>query len=166
MRQIEKHSRQNPPPTGTAENLLAGTKNREIKQALIKREKQQKEEKQEAQKVYEEGLERHRSLQTEETRNRMASRLKESEQKYGLKKEFFLVRWFRPRDPIEKIEKKRIKETQKRMTATRKKSEQNNITYNRRNTANVERKSKEATPKDMPHGGGGTYTESRARKRR
>lgn len=163
MRQIEKQSRKNPPPSGTMEDLAAGSKSKKVKQALKEKQKQEKEFKKEAAKAYQDGITRHRSLQTDETRERMNRHFKESEEKYGDKKEFFLARWFRRKDDIEKIERRRAKEVQKRMAATRKTAEKNNKARNMAVTKTIDRKSGRSDPKDdMPHGGGGTYKEGGA----
>ena len=124
-------------------------------------QKQKQAEIKEAEKAHADGITRHRSLQTQETLDRMDRNLKETEKKYGNQKEFFVVRWFRPANSIEKIEKQQAKETQKRMAASQKKSEQTNKEYGlERGKIDKDRKTTQAPdPKNVQQGGGGVYRE-------
>ncbi|MDR2040066.1 MAG: hypothetical protein LBQ60_19250, partial [Bacteroidales bacterium] len=81
-------------------------RSKEEKKADAEREKKEKVRKKEEEKTYSEALKQHRSLQSEEMLRKMDYDLSVSNKKYGKKKEFFLVRWFKPKDDIEKIEKR------------------------------------------------------------
>lgn len=155
MRQIEKH-----------EKKYGGDswKSKEVKKAEEKQRQQEETAKKEAEKNRKDGITRHRAFQTQETRDRMDEHMKESNQKYSTKKEFFLVRWFRPKDDIEKIEKRRAKEVKKRMAATRKKAEKNNEERRISSVKTKERKFSKPDPKDEQHGGGGSYKEGNSTK--
>jgi len=164
MRQIEKHSRKNPIGENGNPVPMRGD-SKKVRQAMEKQQKQQETAKKEADKAHKDGITRHRAFQSQETRDRMDQHLKESNKKYGNKKEFFVVRWFRLGNDIEKIEKRRAKEVRKRMAATRKKAEKNNEARIISSVRTKERKSsKPPNPMDMQHGGGGTYKESGATK--
>jgi len=165
MRQMDKHSRKNPVGEDGLPVEKRGKDSKKVRQVLAQQEKQKAAEKKEADKAYKDGLTRHRALQTQETRNRMDQNLKESNKKYTNEKEFFLVRWFRPKDDIEKIEKRQAKEDQKRMAATRKKAEKYNKESGfQRVTKTKEQKKPLPSPNDMPQGGGGVYKEGSATK--
>jgi len=88
----------------------------------------------------------------------MDQNLKESKKRNSTQKEFFVVRWFQPKDDIEKIEKQRAKEVQKRMAANRKQAEKNNKEMGLSRTVKT-KEVKRPLPNrnDMPHGGGGVY---------
>ena len=152
MRKIEKQSKKQE----------KGLKSKEVKKAEAKQKKQEEDAAKEAAKIHRDGITRHRAFQTKETRDRMDQHLKESDQKYSNKKEFFLVRWFRPKDDVEKIEKKRAKEVKKRMAATRKKADKNNDELRISSVKTRERKSSKPDPKNEQHGGGGSYKEGGA----
>ncbi len=145
MKKIERESRKD-------------YRGKEEKKADAVREKQEKARKKEEEKAYKDGITRHRSFQTEETLQLMDTHLEEANDRYK-KKEFFLVRWFKPKDDIEKIEKKRAKEVEKRMAATRKKADKNNDDRGATYFTGEERKVAKPNPSDMQHGGGGTYGE-------
>ena len=121
----------------------------------------------EAERAHREAITRHRSIQTQETRDRMERNLKETEKKYDNKKEFFIKRWFQPSNNVEKIEKRRAKEVQKRMAASRKKAEKTNKELGMTKVKNSkERKStKPPNPRDIPQGGGGVYKEGASKGR-
>ncbi|MDR1171351.1 MAG: hypothetical protein LBL24_02740 [Bacteroidales bacterium] len=155
MRQIEKH-----------EKKYGGDswKSREVKKAEAKQKKQEEEAQKEAEKIHKDGITRHRAFQTQETRDRMDQHLKESDERHSTKKVFFLVRWFRPVDNIEKIEKRRAKEVKKRMAATLKKAEKNNAEHRITNVKTKERTFSKPDPKNEQHGGGGAYREGSATK--
>ncbi len=136
-----------------------GSKGKEVKKAEKAQAQKEKERKKEEEKAYQDGITRHRAFQTEETRNRMDTHLDESNTKYSKKKEFFLVRWFRPKDDIEKLEKKRAKEVEKRMAANRKQSEKNNEDRRATSFEGKERKVSKPDPANIQIGGGGTYKE-------
>ena len=140
-------------------------RSKEVRKAEEQQEKQQKEAQKAAEKAHRDGITRHREFQTQEVRNRMDANAKESDKKYKKKKDFFLVRWFRPKDDIEKIEKKRAKEVEKRMAATRKKAEKNNDARSATNIKTKERKASRPDPADFQHGGGGSYEEGRSKSR-
>ena len=147
MKQIERESKK-------GERSL---KNSEAKKAEEKQAKKEKERKKEEAKAYQDAITRHRAFQTDETRNRMDTHLKESNAKYTEKKEFFLVRWFRPKDDLEKLEKRRAKEVEKRMAANRKKAEKNNEARLASSFKGKERKASKPDPSNVQMGGGGTY---------
>jgi hypothetical protein len=155
MRQIEKH-----------EKKYGGDswKSKEVKKAEAKQKKQEEEARKEAEKIHRDGITRHREFQTQETRDRMDQHLRESNERYSTKKEFFLVRWFRPKDEIEKIEKKRAREVKKRMAATRRKAEKNNAERRISSVKTKERKFSKPDPKNEQQGGGGSYREGSATK--
>ena len=165
MRQIEKHSRKYPVDENGNPVSTRSSDSKKVRQAKAKQQKMEEATKKEADKAYKDGITRHREVQTQETRDRMDQHLKESNKRYSNKKEFFVVRWFRPSNDVEKIEKRREKEVQKRMAATRKAAEKDNETRGVSSFKTKERKSgSPSAPKDMPHGGGGTYKESSATK--
>jgi len=157
MRQIERHAKKN--PVGVDGHLIP-TRGK-AKKAMEQQQKQKEAMAKEAEKAYRDGLTRHRSVQTQETLNRMDRNLKETEKKYSNKKEFFVVRWFQPKDNIEKIEKQRAKEVQKRMAASRKKAEKTNeeLGIAKVRTGQERKTTKSFSPKDIPQGGGGVYKE-------
>jgi hypothetical protein len=162
IRQLEKHSRKNPVDAYGNPVPSRNSGSKKVRQAMAQQQKQQEAAKKEADKAYKDGITRHRSLQTQETRDRMDQHLKETNQRHSKKKDFFLVRLFRPSDDIEKIEKRREKEVQKRMAANRKTAEKNNEVRRISSVKTKERKSVRPNPKDYQHGGGGTYKEGSA----
>ena len=163
MRQIEKHSKKNPVDENGLPVALSSSGSKQVKQTLAQQQKQKAAADKEAEKAYKDAVTRHRAYQTQETRDRMDQHLKETNKRHRKEKELFLVRWFRPKDDIEKIEKRQAKETQKRMAATRKKAESNNKNIGLTRTVKTrERKMSLPDPKDMPQGGGGTYTKGRS----
>ena len=158
MRQMEKHSKKNPVDENgfPVDTRVSGSK--KARQAVAKQQKQEAAAAREAEKAYRDGLTRHRALQTQETRTRMDQNLKNSNKKYSNQKEFFLVRWFRPKDENEKIEKRQAKEDQKRMAATRRQADKNNKELHIMSaTKNKIQKKPLPDPNDMPQGGGGVY---------
>ena len=161
MRQIEKHAKKNPVGIDGRPVPTSG----KAKKATEQQKKQQEAMAKEAEKAYKDGLTRHRSIQTQETRDRMDRNVKESEKKYSNKKAFFVVRWFQPTNDIEKIEKQRAKEVQKRMAASLKKAEKTNkeLGIVKVKTGREQKSIKPADPRDMPQGGGGVYKESTAK---
>lgn len=160
IRQIEKHSKKYPiDENGNPINKQS----KKVKQALAKQEKLKKDAAKEAEKGRQDAITRHRAFQTQETRDRMDQHLKESDKRYSAKKDFFLVRWFRPKDSVEKIEKRRAKEVQKRMAATRKQAEKNNKERNTSSFKTKERKSSKPDPNDVQLGGGGSYREGKSK---
>ena len=166
IRQIEKHAKKNPIDENGNPVAPRGSESKKVRQAMEKQQKQQATTVKEVEKAHKDALTRHRAFQTQETRNRMDQHLKETEKRHRTKKEFFLVRWFKPGDNIEKVEKRRAKEVQKRMAATRKQAEKNNAAYRISSVKTKERKAKKLPdPKDVVHGGGGTYKEGNAAKR-
>ena len=162
MRQIEKHSKKNPVGDDGFPVAARSSESKKVRQAMEKQRKQQETAAKEAEKAQKDAITRHRALQTQETRDRMDQHLKESDKRYSNKKEFFLVRWFRPREDAEKIEKRRAKEVQKRMAATLKKAEKNNAERRISSVKTEERKFSRPDPKNEQHGGGGTYKEGSA----
>jgi hypothetical protein len=166
IRQIEKHSKKNPVDERGNPAAVRGSESKQVRQAMEKQQKRQAEEAKEAEKAYKDGITRHRAFQTKETRDRMDRNLTETNKRHRTDKEFFLVRWFKPKDTIEKTEKQRAKEQQKRMAATRKKAEKSNAEHGISNIKIKASKSKKAPdPKDVVHGGGGTYKKSSATSR-
>ena len=163
MRQIEKHSRKY--PIGE-DGLPVPGRSKESKKVKAAKEKQQKDKEaqaKEAEKAYKDAITRHREFQSQETRDRMDQHAKESDKRYSNKKEFFIVRWFRPKDDVEKIEKRRAKEVEKRMAATRKKAEKTNKEFGITDVETPkQQKLGRPNPKDIPQGGGGTYKEGGA----
>ncbi|MDR1666764.1 MAG: hypothetical protein LBS03_03600 [Bacteroidales bacterium] len=134
----------------------------EQKKADAAKAKKESDKQKESDKTYKEALERHRSIQSEEVRQRMDYHLSVSDKEHSKEKEFFLKRWFRPSTDKEKIEKRRAKEVKKRMAATRKKAEQNNAERMSSSFKGHKRKSKgRADPADYQHGGGGVYREGK-----
>jgi hypothetical protein len=163
MRQIEKHAKKNPVDENGLPVAKGGSGSKKVKKALAQQQKQKETEKKEAEKAYKDAITRHRAFQTQETRNRMDQHLKESNKRHSNQKEFFVVRWFRPKDDIEKIEKRQAKEVQKRMAATRKQADKNNEEFRvSRNTKTKGPKRSLPSPNDIQHGGGGTYKEGSA----
>ena len=161
MRQIEKHAKKYP-VDDNGRPLPTGGK---AKKAMDQQQKKKAAADKETQKSHTDALTRHRSIQTKETRERMERNLKESNKKNSTQKEFFVVRWFRSKDDVEKIEKRRAKEMQKRMAATRKKSEKINKELGVTGDRTVKKKKvKKIDPKDIQHGGGGVYKEGKAKK--
>jgi len=78
--------------------LMGCQTNRKAIKAERKAEKAKKEQEREAQRAYEAGLERHISLQTPETRERMKDNRKKSQQWLKPKqKQPFYKRWFKRR---------------------------------------------------------------------
>ena len=163
MRQLEKHAKRNPVGDDGLPVPPRGSQSKQVRQAIEKQKKQQAITTKEADKAYKDAITRHRSVQTQETRDRMDRNLKETEKRHKRDKEFFVARWFRPKDNIEKIEKRRAKETQKRMAANRKKAEKNTKDHRVSSFKQTERKArKPPDPKDVVHGGGGTYQRGNA----
>ena len=163
MRQMEKHSKKNPVGDDGLPVVTHKSGSKKVRQALAQQEKQKAAEKKEADKAYKDAITRHRSIQTQETRERMDRHLKESNKRHSKEKEFFVVRWFQPKDEIEKIEKRQAKEDQKRMADTRRKAEKNNKDLGFSSVSKTKEKKKPLpTPNDMPHGGGGVYKEGSA----
>jgi len=109
MRKIEKHSKKNPVGEDGLPVAVRGSESKQVRQAKEKQQKRQAEEAKEAEKAYKDAITRHRANQTQEMRDRMDRNLKETEKRHSRDKEFFLVRWFKPKDSIEKIEKMRTK---------------------------------------------------------
>jgi len=165
MRDIEKQSKKYPVDENGLPTATSKSGSKKVRQALAQQEKQKAAEKKEADKNYKDAVTRHRAFQTQETRDRMDQHLKQSNKKYSKEKEFFVARWFQPKDDIEKIEKRRAKEDQKRMAATRKKAEKTNKESGfQRVTKTRENKKQLPSPNDMPQGGGGAYKEGKAKK--
>ena len=162
VRQIDKHSRKYPVDENGNPVATRRTDSKKVRQAIAKQQKREEETKKEAEKAYRDGITRHRAMQTPETRDRMDQHLKESEKRNSNNKEFFLVRWFRPKDDIEKIENRRDKEVKKRMAANRKTAEKNNEARTASSFKGTERESVRPQPGDMQHGGGGSYREGSA----
>jgi len=161
MRQIQKHAKKNP----VGEDGLPLPTRGKAKKAINQQQKKKAANDKETEKSYMDAITRHRTNQTQETRERMERNLKESNKKYRTTKEFFIVRWLRPKDNVEKIEKQRAKEQQKHMAATRKKAEKNNkgLGVTKVNKTAKKRKVKLPGPKDVQHGGGGVYKEGGAK---
>ena len=157
MRQFEKHSRKYPVDENGVHVPTRNSDSKKVRQAMARQQKREAEEKKEAEKVYRDGITRHRSLQSPETLERMDQHSKETEIKYGIRKEFFLVRWFRPKDDVKKIEDRRDKEVKKRMAANRKTAGKNNEARMASSFQGNERQSTRPQPGDIQHGGGGTY---------
>jgi len=162
MRQIEKHSRKYPIDENGNPVVTRSSDSKKVRQAIDKQQKREAERKKEEEKAYRDGITRHRSLQTPETLDRMDQHYKETEIRSGIKKEFFLVRWFRPRDDVKKIEDRHDKEVKKRMAASRKTAEKNNEARSASSFKGNERVSGRPQPGDMPQGGGGNYREGSA----
>ena len=140
MRQIERHSKKYPDPSNM-EGVAATTKSRKIKQAIKKQEKIKKDEAKAAKKREKRGAKSHRDAQTKETLQRMDRHKKEANKRYT--REFFLVRWMRPKTDAEKIEKRQNREAKQRMDASRRKSEKTNRSMGRLDTdKSRERKAK------------------------
>jgi len=132
--------------------------NKKARQAVVKQLKKQETTNKEVQKSQKDAIKRHREMQAPEVRARMDQNLKDTNKRYSNKKEFFLIRWFRPKDDVEKLEKQRAKETEKRTAATRKKAEKTNQQLGISGAQKTKtRKVKPADPKNSPQGGGGTY---------
>ena len=163
MKQIEKHSKKNPVGDDGLPVAARGSESKKVRQAKEKQQKQQETTAKEAEKARKDAITRHRAYQTQETRDRMDQHLKESDKRYSTKKEFFLVRWFRPKDDTEKIEKRQAKETQKRMVATRKQAEKNNAERRISSIKTKERKFAKPDPRNEQHGGGGSYTSGKSK---
>lgn len=168
MRQIEKHSKRNPigdddlPVVRSGKN---GKNSKKVRKALAQQQKQKEATEKEAQKAYLDAITRHRELQTPEVRARMDQRLKESNKRYNGENEFFMVRWFRPKDSVEKIEKRRAREEKKRMADSRKIAKKNNEQLGiTRAKASKTPKIKKPEPNDMQVGGGGAYPKGKAKK--
>ena len=163
IRQMEKQSKN---WSIDANGNPVDMRSKKVRETLAKQEKQKEAAAKEAEKNRQDGITRHRAFQTQETRDRMDQNLKESEKRYSAKKDFFLVRWFRPKDSVEKIEKRRAKEVKKRMAATRKQAEKNN---KERNTSGFKTSERKKPPKPDPnavqHGGGGSYNEGKSKNR-
>jgi len=161
MRQIEKHSKKYP----VGDDGLPIPTRGKAKKTIVEQQKRKAATAKESEKSRMDALTRHRSNQTQETRERMERNLKESNKRYRTSKEIFIVRWFRPKDDVEKIEKRQAKEVQKRMAATRKKAEKYNKELGVTNVSKTaqKRKVKPPNPKDMPHGGGGVYKEGKSK---
>ena len=161
MKQIQKHAKKNP----VGDDGLPIPTRGKAKKAVEQQQKTQAATAKEIEKSYMDAITRHRSNQTQETRERMERNLKESNKRHRTQKEFFMVRWFRLKDDVEKIEKQRAKEVQKRMAATRKKAEKYNKELGITGVKPTkERKVKRPDPKDTQHGGGGVYKEGGSRK--
>ena len=162
IRKMEKHSRKNPVDENGLPVVTRRSDSKKVRQAKAKQQKKEEEAKKEAEKAYRDGITRHRSLQTPETLDRMDQHLKESEKRSGNKKEFFVVRWFRPGDDVKKIEDRRDKEVKKRMVANRKTAEKNNEARSVSSFKGKERESSKPVPGDIQQGGGGSYREGSA----
>lgn len=143
VRQIERQEKKNE----------RKSKSKEVKKAEKAQQKQRQESLKAAEKARLDGITRHRSMQTEEVRGRMDDHLAEANKRHE-KKDFFLVRWFKPADDIERIEKKRVKELKKRMAATRKQADRNNEARMATGFKGSERKAQRPSPEDVQHGGG------------
>jgi hypothetical protein len=158
IRKIEKHAKRNPVDDRGNPVAARGSESKQVRQAMEKQQKQKEATAKEDQKAYKDAITRHRTIQTQETRDRMDRNLKETEKRHRTDKEFFLVRWFKPKDSIEKIEKRRAREVQKRMAANLKKAEKTNTEYRVSSFKPAKRESKKPPdPKDVVHGGGGNY---------
>ena len=166
MRKIEKQAKKNPVDENGLPVPSRNSNSKKVKQMLAQQQKQKAAADKEAAKIYQDGLTRHRSIQTQETRDRMDRHIKETNRRQSKQKDFFVVRWFRPKDEIEKKEKQQAKETQKSMAATRKQAEKNNkdMGLSRRTAKTKERKRPLPSPNDMPQGGGGVYREGSSKK--
>ena len=167
MRQIEKHAKKYPVDDVTGQPVASrGSSSKKVRQALANQEKQKAAAEKEQAKAQRDAITRHRSLQTQETRDRMDRNLKEANKRHRTQKEFFAVRWFRPKDDIEKMEKRQAKEVQKRMAATRKQADKNNKDMGMSRTAKTKKEVKRPlpSPNDMPQGGGGVYKAGSSRR--
>jgi len=169
MRQIEKHSKKYQIRVDNAGNHVPAatgkSSSKKVRQAIEKQQKKQQADEKAAQKSQNEAIKRHREMQSPEVRARMDHNLKETNKRHSNEKEFFLKRWFRPKDDIAKIEKKRAKETEERMAATRKKADKTNEQLGLTGAKPEKtRKVKPVNPKDVKHGGGGTYKKADASK--
>ena len=138
---------------------------KKVRQAIEKQQKKQKADEKAAQKSQKEAIKRHREMQTSEVRARMDQNLKETNTRHSGEKEFFVKRWFRPKDDISKIEKQQAKETEKRKAATLKNAQKNNDQLGLSGAKPEKtRKVKPSNPKDVKHGGGGSYKKAGADK--
>jgi len=166
MRQIEKHAKKYPVDDVTGQPVASrGSSSKKVRQALANQEKQKAAAEKETAKAQQEAITRHRSLQSQETRDRMDQHLKEANKRHSKQKEFFLVRWFKPKDDIEKMEKRQAKDVQKRMAATRKQADKNNKDMGMSRTVKTkEVKRPLPSPNDMPQGGGGVYKAGSSKK--
>ncbi len=151
MKQIERQERKNDYRT------------KEEKKAEKEQEKKAEQLAKDAEKARQEGITRHRSLQTDEVRDRMDEHLKQTKRNYGYEKEFFLVRWLRPKSDEEKKAKKDAKMVEKRMAATRKKAEANNEARRATSFEGKQRKAAKPKPGDYQHGGGGDMSGDRSK---
>ena len=161
MRKIERHAKKNPVDRNGNPVASGRSGSRKVRKAIEAQEKRQAAIFKEAEKNQRDAITRHRSVQTQETRDRMDNNLKASNKRHRAEKDFFVARWFQPSNDIDKIEKRRAKETQKRMAATLKQAEKNNKDFGVSTAAtnNQKKSTNLPSPKDMPHGGGGAYKE-------
>lgn len=66
----------------------------EVKNRREQLERQEEEKKRLGEKAHEEGIEKHRDIQTKETKKRMKANSKKAKRHNNNRKEFFLKRWF------------------------------------------------------------------------
>jgi len=126
MRKIEKQSKKIPMYEASDGTKIPLPQNKKARQAVVQQMKKKEANEKATQKSQRDAIKQHRELQSPEVRARMDQNLKETNKRQSNKKEFFVKRWFRPKDDVAKIEKQRAKETEKRKAATLKKAEKTN----------------------------------------
>ena len=84
-----------------SQNLTAQEESRAVKNRKEQLERQEEEKKRLGEKAHEEGIQRHRDIQTKETRKRMKENAKRARRNNNHQKEFFLKRWFSYQYPEE-----------------------------------------------------------------
>ena len=106
MKKIERHSKRN--QFSNIDGVFEPrSSDKKVRKAIAKQEQQKKDAAKAAEKVQKDGIKSHRAAQTKETLKRMDQNQKATNQRY--KKEFFLIRWLRPKTDIEKIQAKEDK---------------------------------------------------------
>ncbi|MDR2847855.1 MAG: hypothetical protein LBV39_01995 [Bacteroidales bacterium] len=123
---MRKINRDSPLILDKDEGYKVDSRGGQQKKADADRAKKDAAKKKEADKTYKEALKRHREIQTKDVQERMEHHLAVTNKENSKEKEFFLKRWFRPSTDVDKVEKRRAKEVEKRMAATRKRADQNN----------------------------------------
>ena len=113
IRRIERDSRRNPPPTDMEANAA---NSRTVRRVLRNEERRDRDAERDAQRASNEAIQRHRDMQTPETRERMDRNLRETNRRYN---EPFFSRLFRRKTEQEKIDRQREREAQRRLDARR-----------------------------------------------
>ncbi|MDR3093878.1 MAG: hypothetical protein LBU62_04460 [Bacteroidales bacterium] len=123
---MRKINRDSPLIWDKEEGYKVDSRGPEQKKADAAREKKDAAKKKESDKTYKEAVKKHREIQSKDVQERMDYHLAVTNKENSKEKECFIKRWFRPSTDVEKVEKRRAKEVEKRMAATRKKADQNN----------------------------------------